>query len=325
MARNYHCSKMVHCSLRTRKGNPIPFKMLTASTNLSLLGPADISKTSPSPVGFGDSVSDLSSLFDKFPLSRSHDTDSLASNTLISNSPVKETRHTTGIYSHMEAVFTEAEIATLKATWISEAVGTAYEGTVNSKQTPFGTIHFWEQTYACVQRKQPSAVALMPAIDHQTRSFAGLMHLCMENIECLSTLDGYLANLGRKHSRIFGALSRHFQILGEAVVETLHKYYGKVFTRKAVALWIRLYCFLANSMIQASLNEPTLIRDELVYPTLQSTDNTSISLIRSTDEDISRDDFENMSHDLPAEIRFLGTFQRKKRHNLGALASKYFF
>ncbi|ODQ82493.1 hypothetical protein BABINDRAFT_159070 [Babjeviella inositovora NRRL Y-12698] len=277
------------------------------------------------------SRSNISSLFDKISRALSHDTGSIVSAALSLNNPGKAVRDSEVRLSRVELIFTEEEIAILKFTWSLEAMGTEHEQEiVDPRYSLFGTSYFWNQVYGIVLESHPNAGNMVPTVDHQTRAFAGMMYLCMRNLEDLTKLDEYLASLGRRHSRMFGAQPPHFEAVGVAVIETFQQYYGDVFTKEIAAIWIKLYCFLANSMVQASLYDPIIIENKLVFPTLvkaaEESDTPSGKLpeeARGADS-VADEDAETMFLDFPVGQKGMDILRKRRRKRLGDLASKVF-
>ncbi|ODQ80187.1 hypothetical protein BABINDRAFT_161163 [Babjeviella inositovora NRRL Y-12698] len=230
--------------------------------------------------------------------------------------------------SRVTVNFTPAEIATLKATWSMEAKDTNSGDIADPKNTLFGTTSFWEHVYSLVGEEHPEVVHLLPPITHQTQAFSGMVYLCISNLDNLSRLDEYLASLGRRHSRVFNALRLHFEAMGSGVLKSLYNHYGEAFTADISDVWARFYCFLANSLLQASLYDPVMSQEKLTFPAVMK-DNTIIH--RAQVESESRKNMASAEGDVSEKNRSGReggdrevTAFRARQRQIGSFASRLF-
>lgn len=100
----------------------------------------------------------------------------------------------------------------------------------------------------------PKLERLFPSIKHQAVAFAGVMSLTISQLENLSTMNDYLEKLGKRHSRILGIEPAMFEMMGEALIQTFHERFGNKFSHDLEILWIKLYLFLANSLLQFGID-----------------------------------------------------------------------
>lgn len=117
-----------------------------------------------------------------------------------------------------------------------------------------GRIRFCTRLFMCLLEKAPSLKAQFPLIKHQATAFVGTLTLAISQLEDLSKIEGYLSRLGNRHARILKVEPAHFELLGESLVSTFHEVFGAKFTPELEKLWIRLYLYLANSLIQAGMD-----------------------------------------------------------------------
>ncbi|GMG19499.1 unnamed protein product [Ambrosiozyma monospora] len=119
----------------------------------------------------------------------------------------------------------------------------------------FGSNYFWIEVYEDLIHRNPEIQHFLPSIKHQTVQFASIMLTAVENLENLSNLQLFLQRLGRMHMRVFNVKNDYFQQMGESLLAVLMK---RVPDLPTVQLWMRLYCFLANSMMNAVADDFTL-------------------------------------------------------------------
>lgn len=139
---------------------------------------------------------------------------------------------------------------------------------VRPSLTMFASVYFWRQVYETLLEQHPELEKVLPLITHQTTSFAGIMYTAVNNLEDLSTMDEFLGNLGRRHGRVFNVKPAYFEAMGVALIETFVDRYKELFTQEISVLWARLYCFLANLLIQALHFDPVLSQDLVKFPEL---------------------------------------------------------
>ncbi|KAK6456278.1 globin-like protein [Scheffersomyces xylosifermentans] len=124
---------------------------------------------------------------------------------------------------------------------------------------------FCRQFYGNLLSMSPDLEKMFPSIRHQAVSFAGVMAMAINQLEDLSTMDDYMLKLGKRHNRILGIGATHFELMGEALILTFHERFGIRFTQELEVLWIKLYLYLANTLLQFGL-EPVLRPESLPTP-----------------------------------------------------------
>lgn len=129
---------------------------------------------------------------------------------------------------------------------------------------------FCRQLYANLLSMDPHLESLFPLIRHQAVAFSGVLSFAVSQLENLSTLDDYLMSLGKRHSRILGIEPASFELMGEALVQTFHERFGNRFSQELEILWIKVYLYLANSILQFGID-----------PVLRLNDDTSSSVFSS--------------------------------------------
>lgn len=137
---------------------------------------------------------------------------------------------------------------------------------------------FCRQLYANLLTIAPELELLWPSLRHQAVSFAQVMKMTIANLEDLSVLDSFFEKLGKSHARIFGIEPPAYEIMGEALIQTFNERFGSRFTIELEVLWIKLFLYMANSILQFGL-DPVL--------RLHKTDSRqSLSIVKTQSGDI---------------------------------------
>ena len=113
---------------------------------------------------------------------------------------------------------------------------------------------FCRQLYSNLLTIAPELELLWPSLKHQAVSFAQVMQMTIANLEDLSVLDSFYEKLGKSHARIFGIEPPAYEIMGEALVQTFNERFGSRFTIELEVLWIKLFLYMANSILQFGLD-----------------------------------------------------------------------
>lgn len=121
---------------------------------------------------------------------------------------------------------------------------------------------FCRQFYGNLILKDKDLEKMFPSIKHQAVSFAGVMTFAISQLENLSVLDEYLMKLGKRHSRILNIEPAQFELMGEALIETFHERFGRLFDQELEILWIKLYLYLSNSILQFGLDPVLRLQDD---------------------------------------------------------------
>lgn len=138
----------------------------------------------------------------------------------------------------------------------STPMATSTSPTANAIQS-FSTNLFTIQFYNNFIGMDPEVERLIPSIKHQASAFAGVISVAIGTLEDLSKMKESLLNLGHLHARILGIDSPYFKIMGEALIKTFQDWFGNSpvsFPLELEEAWIKLYCFLANSIIQGGID-----------------------------------------------------------------------
>lgn len=116
---------------------------------------------------------------------------------------------------------------------------------------------FCTQFYGILLSMAPELEVAFPSLRHQAAAMASVMSLAINSLENLSVLDEYLTKLGKTHTRVLGIEPAQFEMMGEALIQTFNERFGNKFTHELEVLWIKLYMYLANSLLQYGM-DPTL-------------------------------------------------------------------
>jgi hemoglobin-like flavoprotein len=130
-------------------------------------------------------------------------------------------------------------------------------GLNSSSFQSFASFLFCIQFYNNLIGMDPEIERLIPSIRHQASAFAGVISVAIGTLEDLSKMKESLLNLGHLHARILGIDSPYFKIMGEALIKTFQDWFGnspESFPLELEEAWIKLYCFLANSIIQGGID-----------------------------------------------------------------------
>lgn len=99
-----------------------------------------------------------------------------------------------------------------------------------------------------------------PTLRHQTVGTSKIINKLIQNLEDTSVLDDDLKSLGKRHSRIIGINVEQFSALGIALLKTFDDRFGILFSNELSDLWLRLYTYLANSLLIFG-EDPQLVQD----------------------------------------------------------------
>ncbi|GMM36431.1 hypothetical protein DASC09_037560 [Saccharomycopsis crataegensis] len=174
--------------------------------------------------------------------------------------------------------FTEAEVRLLKWSW-NENITTnkdnknpsASKTAVPTPSAPvdgklkhnsiaeaFSSSQFWSDIYNNVRVLDEDLLKILPTPDHQTVFFTGIIRMAVLSSSDLTVMNEYLRSIGRRHGILFGAEPGYFQTLGIAVIRALNDRFDEDFTPQLEHVWILLYCFISNTMIESCSVDPVL-------------------------------------------------------------------
>ncbi|KAK6462161.1 globin-like protein [Scheffersomyces coipomensis] len=113
---------------------------------------------------------------------------------------------------------------------------------------------FCRQFYGNLLSKDENLEKMFPSIKHQAIAFAGVMSMAISQLENLDAMQLYLIKLGKRHARILNIEGCHFELMGEALIQTFQERFGIHFTQELEILWIKLYLYLSNSILQFGMD-----------------------------------------------------------------------
>lgn len=121
----------------------------------------------------------------------------------------------------------------------------------------FSSYLFCIQFYNNLLSMIPDIERIIPNIKHQAAAFAGVIQVAIDSLEDLSKMKESLLNLGHLHARILGIDAPWFKTMGYALIKTFQDWFGnspESFPLELEEAWIKLYCFLANSILQGGID-----------------------------------------------------------------------
>ncbi|XP_011805195.1 PREDICTED: neuroglobin [Colobus angolensis palliatus] len=101
--------------------------------------------------------------------------------------------------------------------------------------------------YNCRQFSSPEDCLSSPEFLDHIRKVMLVIDAAVTNVEDLSSLEEYLASLGRKH-RAVGVKLSSFSTVGESLLYMLEKCLGPAFTPATRAAWSQLYRAVVQAM-----------------------------------------------------------------------------
>lgn len=211
-----------------------------------------------------------------------------------------------GSIYRVSLTYTKKEIDLIRYTWgkilldepltTSSALPGNFRGAVINLNHNLNRFHsstissslFCTQLYQNLINLDPKLSSRFPLIKHQAVSFAGVLSLAISQLEDLSSLDDYLLQLGKRHSRVLGIEPAEFELMGEAFIQTFVERFGSKFDKELEVLWIKLYLYLANSILQFGIDP---IIDELTGTFEENRTILSEKIVKSGEALRSRETF----------------------------------
>ncbi|KAG7661303.1 uncharacterized protein J8A68_005195 [[Candida] subhashii] len=144
---------------------------------------------------------------------------------------------------------------------------------------------FCRQFYANLLAMAPELEKLFPSIRHQAVNFAGVMSLAVSQLENLNVIENYLINLGKRHSRILDIDPANYELMGEALILTFHQRFGIRFTQELETLWIKLYLYLSNSLIQFGIDPILKVHPQAESRAMSTSTSTRNSMMMDDADD----------------------------------------
>lgn len=121
----------------------------------------------------------------------------------------------------------------------------------------FSSYLFCIQFYNNLVSAIPDIERIIPNIKHQASAFAGVIQVAVDSLEDLTKMKESLLNLGHLHARILGIDAPWFKTMGHALIKTFQDWFGdspESFPLELEEAWMKLYCFLANSILQGGVD-----------------------------------------------------------------------
>lgn len=149
------------------------------------------------------------------------------------------------------------EIEMLKKSWSIVTSTDADSNNHEFNSQSFTQYLFCIQFYNNLMAMDPLIERLVPNIKHQASAFANVLSSTINTLDDLSKMKESLSNLGRLHARILGIDSPYFKTMGNALIKTFQDWFGNSPEKFPIELeeaWIKLYCFLANSILQGGID-----------------------------------------------------------------------
>uniref|UniRef100_A0ABI7ZPY6 Neuroglobin n=1 Tax=Felis catus TaxID=9685 RepID=A0ABI7ZPY6_FELCA len=112
---------------------------------------------------------------------------------------------------------------------------------------PAGAWHRAVRQYNCRQFSSPEDCLSSPEFLDHIRKVMFVIDTAVTNVEDLSSLEEYLAGLGKKH-RAVGVKFSSFSTVGESLLYMLEKCLGPAFTPAMRAAWSQLYGAVVQAM-----------------------------------------------------------------------------
>ncbi|EGW34982.1 uncharacterized protein SPAPADRAFT_64183 [Spathaspora passalidarum NRRL Y-27907] len=167
---------------------------------------------------------------------------------------------------------------------------------IKSNSTGIATSLFCRQFYANIIARDREMKNIFPSIEHQSLDLASVLTIVVLQLDDLSSLEDYLMKLGKRHTRILNIEPVHYEILGEVLIQTFHERFGNKFNQELEIVWIKLYLFLANSLLQYGIDPVLNVEKEAVdlkrVPTHMSTSSvrTEKTLVGSPKKGLYQDE-----------------------------------
>lgn len=127
----------------------------------------------------------------------------------------------------------------------------------NFNTADFSSYLFCVQFYNNLISMDGTIEEMIPSIRHQASAFASVINQAIGTLEDLSKMQELMTNLGKLHARILGIDSPYFKTMGEALMKTFRNWFGNDEASFPLVLeqaWIKLYCYLANSILQGGID-----------------------------------------------------------------------
>ncbi|EGW34978.1 uncharacterized protein SPAPADRAFT_131849 [Spathaspora passalidarum NRRL Y-27907] len=144
----------------------------------------------------------------------------------------------------------------------NQTIAASVSDRVKAKSLARATTLFCQQLYKNLLDRDHALERMFPSIKHQATHFATVLTVAVMQLDDLSTLDDYLCRLGKRHARVLGVEPAQFELMGEALVETFHQRFGARFNQELEIVWIKLYLYLANTILQFGIDPVMKLEQE---------------------------------------------------------------
>ena len=89
----------------------------------------------------------------------------------------------------------------------------------------------------------------------QGKRLMGMIAAAVQGLDDLESLVPVVQDLGRRHRR-YGVAAKHYDTVGQALLDTLAKGLGEAFTDDTRRAWTTVYGVLSTTMIAAAQDSP---------------------------------------------------------------------
>lgn len=114
--------------------------------------------------------------------------------------------------------------------------------------TDQAALHFYKRLFELA----PETRTLFPEdITAQGRKLFMMLATIVDRLDKMDTVLPAARELARRHVR-YGAQDRHYEVVGQALIETLKDHTGPTFNDEAEDAWVAAYTLLSGVMISAA-------------------------------------------------------------------------
>ncbi|MGB1448809.1 MAG: pentapeptide repeat-containing protein [Flavobacteriaceae bacterium] len=140
-----------------------------------------------------------------------------------------------------------------------ELVEKSFEKVRENKDT--FALSFYDQLF--IESPQLKPLFANTNLTKQSEKLYGSLVLLVENIRNPAVLQSVLGPLGEKHKG-YGAIEKHYPLIGAALIHTLSKYIGEEWTDEVEQAWVTTYGAVVDMMLEGveQLDAPTAKEDE---------------------------------------------------------------
>ncbi len=189
--------------------------------------------------------------------------------------------------------------------------------TMNNASSGIASTIFCRQFYGTLLSTAPYLEEMFPSIRHQAVAFAGVLATAITQLDHIDILADYLTSLAKRHSRILNIEPVHFDLMGQAFIQTLSDRFQHDFTLELEDAWVKLYSYLANKLLQDGIDP---IVPHLLY---KMPSQTSLN-DSSSESDIKSNTLDRVSTVLSSPEKLNSTSSRASLHggNKGSQSKK---